>query len=324
MTIRPMTSKESPAARELFNQCVRAGEVLYKPFDTQEDFDRFFLRREEEDTAAVALSAEEGFAAGCCTRHDQKAYITFVAVRPDCRRKGCGKALLTALEEVLTSFSGGAVKTCDISFFNPMNFTWYIPGTGGHDHPNAPGADVCSESYIFLKNCGYRDYAYENSYHLDLADYQFSPDIQRRIEALKEKGIRITFYDPARHTGLEELMDDLNNDLWRREILGNAALPGGGKPLLIVDWDGRAMGFTGPLAVQESGRGYFAGIAVHSACRGNGAGKVLFSHLCSSLGEMGARYMTLFTGEQNLARNIYEAAGFRIVRTWAAMRKTVQ
>ena len=39
---------------------------------------------------------------------------------------------------------------------------------------------------------------------------------------------------------------------------------------------------------------------------------------------MGAGYMTLFTGEANPARNIYEAAGFRIVRTWADMRKEVR
>ena len=84
------------------------------------------------------------------------------------------------------------------------------------------------------------------------------------------------------------------------------------------------MGFTGPLAVQPSGRGYFTGIAVHPDCRGGGAGKVLFSSLCESLRDMGAGYMTLFTGEANPARNIYEAAGFRIVRTWADMRKEVR
>lgn len=324
MTIYPMTPAEAPAAKELFNSCVACEEVLYKPFATQGDFDRFFLDRGDKETDTVCLCAEEGFAAGCYTAHNQKAYVTFVAVRPESRRQGFGKALLTALEGALMERSGDAVRTYEISFFNPMNFTWTIPGVGGHEHPNAPGADVCSTSYIFLKNCGYRDFACQNSYHIDLADYQFPPDIRRRIQALKEKGIEITRYDPARHIGLEELMDDFNNDLWRNEILENAALPGGGKPLLIVDWDGRAMGFTGPLDVQENGRGYFAGIAVHSACRGQGAGKVLFSYLCSSLGELGARYMTLFTGEQNPARNIYEAAGFHIVRTWADMRKANQ
>jgi len=43
--------------------------------------------------------------------------------------------------------------------------------------------------------------------------------------------------------------------------------------------------------------------------------------LCSTLKDMGASYMTLFTGETNQARNIYEAAGFHIVRTWADMRR---
>ena len=42
-----------------------------------------------------------------------------------------------------------------------------------------------------------------------------------------------------------------------------------------------------------------------------------------ALKAMGASFMTLFTGENNPARNIYEAAGFTVVRTWADMRKTL-
>ena len=40
-----------------------------------------------------------------------------------------------------------------------------------------------------------------------------------------------------------------------------------------------------------------------------------------SLKEQGASFMSLYTGEDNPARNIYEAAGFKIVRSWADMRK---
>ena len=40
------------------------------------------------------------------------------------------------------------------------------------------------------------------------------------------------------------------------------------------------------------------------------------------LKERGARFMSLFTGETNRARSIYESAGFRIVKSWACMRKT--
>lgn len=309
------------AAMELFNDCSAMGETLFRPFGSPEDFRSFFLRG-TEDVIPVALAGEGAFASGCYAKESGKAYVTFVGVRPGCRRRGIGRAALEALEAELSALSGK--RTYEISFFNPMNLTWTVPGFPGHDHPNAPGVDVSGGGYLFLKNCGYRDFAYQNSYHIDLPDYRLPEDIHSRAGALRERGIQITRYDPARHAGLEELMDSLGNPLWKKEILENAARPDGGDPLLIVDQGGRAMGFTGPLAVQPSGRGYFTGIAVHPDCRGGGAGKVLFSSLCESLRDMGAGYMTLFTGEANPARNIYEAAGFRIVRTWADMRKEIK
>lgn len=320
------TREDAGAARKLFNDCAAAGEVLYKPFGTIEAFEAFFLGRPKEEAAVVNLLAEDGsaFASGCYVERTGKCYITFLAVCPERRRQGGGRGILLELERRLKALSGGRASAYEIVFFNPMNLPWFLPGTDGHDHPNAPGVDVSGAGYLFLKNCGYRDYAYQNSYHIDLTDYRFPSDIRQRIEALKESGIEIALYDSAVHIGLEALMEDLGNELWTREILGNVAQPDGGRPLLIVNQNGRAMGFTGPLAVQDSGRGYFSGIAVHSACRGNGAGKVLFSCLCSSLRDMGARFMTLFTGETNPARNIYEAAGFHIVRTWADMRKEIK
>lgn len=57
MTIHPMTPAQAPAAKELFNACAACGETLYRPFDTQEDFDRSFLACGGEDVTAVCLSA---------------------------------------------------------------------------------------------------------------------------------------------------------------------------------------------------------------------------------------------------------------------------
>ena len=85
--------------------------------------------------------------------------------------------------------------------------------------------------------------------------------------------------------------------------------------------NGLVIGFSGPLKVQKSMRGYFTGIGIHSEYRGYGAGSVLFSALCKHLKDLGAHYMTLFTGENNPARHIYEREGFQIVRSWADMRK---
>ncbi|MCI8401919.1 MAG: GNAT family N-acetyltransferase [Lachnospiraceae bacterium] len=327
MTYRNIETREdTQAALELFNGCAASGEILYKPFADAESFEAFFLKRKEEGLKTVALIAADrtAFASGCYMDGEEKGYISFVAVAPDQRRKGIGQEILRALEQGLSSASDERITKFEVIFFNPMNFTWVVPGTDGHDHPNAPGVDVGSMGYLFLKNCGYRDFAYQNSYHIDLSDYQFSKDMERRIASLKEKGIEITYYDGEKHSGLEELMDSFGNPLWKKEVLENAALPGGGDPLLIVNWNGKAMGFTGPLSVQESGRGFFCGIGVHKDCRGNGAGKALFAYLCAGLKDMDARFMTLFTGETNPARNIYEAAGFHIVRTWADMRKELK
>lgn len=321
---RKVTDKaDRKAAMDLFNNCVAEGEVLFKPFVSEREFESFFLSREDQ-VQTVSLIDEERccFASGCLNAQKTKGYITFVAVRPDRRRQGIGRSILSALERELAELAGEKVD-CEATFFNPMNFTWIIPGTD-HEHPNAPGVDVAGNGYLFLKNCGYRDYAYQNSYYLDMDKYQLTEDVQRKQKSLLEKGIEICLYDPAKHSGIEEMLRNLNSELWYKEIMENIRREDGGDPLLIVAKDGRAMGFTGPLRIQENGRGYLAGVGVHSDCRGAGAGTVLFGQLCAHLRDMGAEYMTLFTGETNPARNIYEAQGFKIVRTWADMRKQVK
>lgn len=313
------------AALTLFNNCYAAGEVLFKPFTTAGEFEAFFLNREDGvRTMCLIEGSCGGFVSGCLNAQGTKGYVTFVTVKPELRRQGMARMLLAALEEELKRMAGGTLDCFEATFLNPMNFVWIVPGTGGHKHPNAPGVDVAGSGYLFLKNCGYRDYAYQNSYYLDLSKYQLTEYIRSKQESLRQKGIEITIYDPAKHTGLEELLENLNSELWKKEIMANVSREDGGEPLLIVDWNGKAMGFTGPLYVQEDGRGYLAGIGVHSECRGNGAGKVLFGRLCASLRDMGAKYMTLFTGETNPARNIYEAQGFKIVKTWSDMRKQIK
>ena len=69
------------------------------------------------------------------------------------------------------------------------------------------------------------------------------------------------------------------------------------------------------------GRGYFAGIAVGPQWRGHGLGKLRFYRLLQAEQAAGARYMTLFTGVDNPAGRMYRKAGFRDVRTFAAMEK---
>lgn len=327
MRIVPMIEKDIPRACSFFNSILAKDALVYKPL-TDEQFEagflhtlpqtrRFALLLEDEEQAVVGLGA------GVYMPKTGKAYITFVAVDPALRRQGWGTKLLQELETLLLSQPEGAPEKIDIVFFNPTNFTWIVPGTEGHDHPNSPGVDVSTGGYLFFKNSGYRDFAIQNSYYLPLSQYEYPEELAQRMDALAQRGIEITYYDAGKHEGLADLMDALNNEDWRQRVLENVHRPDGGDPLLVVVHNGRTVGFTGPLAVQESGRGYFAGIGIHPDCRGLGAGKTLFAALCRGLKQQGAEYMTLFTGENNPARNIYEAAGFKIVKVWADMRKEV-
>lgn len=305
----------------LFNELCDS-EIPYKKLE-QSRFEELFLTDAQNVTKATVCAYEDeklaGFASGCVKEGKDIGYITFVATAPEYRRRGIGKSLLTALEEELKKLRD--ITKFQIIFFNPVNLEWIIEGTPGHDHPNLPGVDVSSKAYIFFKNMNYYDSVFQNSFYLPLDKFSMPPKMTARISALATNGLEICYAKKDEHTGFEELLDNLGNELWKTEI--TAAIESQ-KPVLIAANGNRAVGFTGPLAVQTSGRGYFSGIGVHSDFRGCGLGKCLFYALCGELKKLGAEYMTLFTGETNPARKMYTAAGFKIVKTWSDMEKTIK
>ncbi|TVQ28701.1 MAG: GNAT family N-acetyltransferase [Spirochaetaceae bacterium] len=326
VTLAPLSGAHIDSCVSLWNACRSGCRPLHYAPMISDTFTELFLSDASDRIVInlVALQAREviGFASGTLRSGGEQGYITVVLVRDGDRRRGVGTRLLDGLEARLAAH-GQPIDRYEVMFFNPVNIRWIVPGTDLHDHPNAPGVDVSCDGYLFLKNRGYRDVAYQNSYYLSLSYYRYPVDIESGIATLARGGIRIVRYDPHRHSGLNELFDDLGNDEWRRIVGANFAPDGPADPVLVVEDGDRVCGFTGPIRVQQSGRGYFAGIGVHSDYRGRGAGKALFAALCMELTEIGASFMTLFTGETNPARNIYEAAGFRIVRTWADMRRVL-
>lgn len=305
-------------------------DMVYKPFNDN-DFINKFLKNPHFSYEGTFVAIEEkkivGFANGLYkknflsgeTYENSPGYITFVLVDKAYRRRGIGKALLNKVEEFLIN---NGKRQLDIIFFNPINLQWYVPGTDEHDHPNAPGVDFDSAAYKLFQNCNYKDKAKQNSYHLNLDKFSLSEKVIGTLENLKTKGISIEYFDPLKHSGFNELFDDLKNEYWRIEIIGETQTKNP-RPILVASDNGKICGFTGPLDVQPSGRGYFAGIGVDSSYGGMGIGTALFFKLCENLRNEGASFMTLFTGENNPARKMYETAGFDIVKTWSDMRKEI-
>lgn len=223
--------------------------------------------------------------------------------------------LLGALEGAFTA--AGRVS-CDALFFNPIRLPWVIPGTPGHTHNNAPGVWVEAPIYDWMLARGYAERTRECAMYLRLGCFALPERQLYRQQGLAGAGYEVAFYDPARHTGLDEMLAVLGNQEWQAEI-GRCAAQG--QPFLVAALRGRAVGFAGPVRPEPGGRGYFTGIGVTPAHEGRGLGTLLFYRLCLAEQQAGAQYMSLFTGENNPARRIYESAGFAPVRSFAVLRK---
>lgn len=259
-----------------------------------------------------------GVAAGAEGKERACGYLTFLYVTPTHRGRGIGSRLLAQLEQTLTERYG--VSRFEAAFYSPVHLPWCIPGGGEDHHPCLPGVDVGSGLYLMLKRRGWRDYAIQNAYYRRLAGYTDPPELERKRAALAAEGIEVTLYDPTAHTGLPELFEDIANPGWGAQVLAHTDRP------IVVAVDHRAGGlvvaYTGPLSIEgRPGRGNFCGIGTRRDYRGRGIGTLVFCEMCRQHAEAGAEFMSLYTGETNPARNIYEAAGFRVVRTFADMRK---
>ncbi len=263
-----------------------------------------------------------GFSSGVYENHQNKAFLTYILVDIEYRRKHIASDLLKLLEANFKQYN--QLENIDINFFNPIKLKWTIPNKTLCEHPNAPGVDMKNVGYAFMQSLGYIAYAYQNAYYRDLANFIYRDDIKILMKEINEKGIHISIFNSGKHFGFDELFDDLKSNAWRKEISNNLKKINGGDPIIIVEENGKICGFTGPLSVEKSKRGYFAGIGISSHYRGLGLGKILFANLCTELKQIGAEYMTLFTGENNPARKIYESEGFVIVRSWANMRKLIK
>ncbi len=318
MIIRKAEKNDIKAARLLYNRIANEPGIYYKPL-TEENFDRIFAAPERYTVCAFTGDSIAGFAAGTAQSECQCAYITYVGVAQEHRGTGVGTALVRELEKMLAGHGG--VNKIEIVFRNPAMLPWFIPGGNGADHPCAPGVDIQSAAHAFFIKNGYADWCLQNSYFLNLSEYAEPSDIAQKRKALLDSGIEITLYDPLHHHGLAELFDDIRNPGWKQNVLANTD-----KPIIVAadkNAGGLVCGYTGPLSIDPSGRGGFCGIGTLNAYRGRGIGKVVFCEMCRRHTLGGAKFMSLYTGDTNPARNIYETAGFKIVRSWANMRKEI-
>lgn len=306
----------------LWNESV-ASNSIYKGFNDR-SFTIKVLNNPYYDSAGslVMLDDDKVIGYGLAVVKDEGSetpgYITCVVIDEAYQRQGLGSRLLAYLEEFLRTKGKKKVR---LLFFNPINLEWVVPNTNNHDHPGAPAIPFNTPFYFLLMANGYNiDGQQQDAYHLDIKNYEIPEKVIQRNKVNEADGYYIEIYDSSRHFGFEELFKALNNPGWFEAVNNNLSLENP-RPMLVVHKGGEILGWTGPLYTQESGRGYFAGIGVHPKVQGRGLGKSLFCQLCYQSKLNKASFMTLFTGSENPARNIYLSAGFKIVQSFAILGK---
>ena len=308
----------------LFNKVAEEG-GFYKPLSLEEyqsklenipgfSYDGVFLAYYNDKLVGLTV----GILRGDVEKNpDAPGCINSILVEKEYRHKKIGQALLDSVEKY---FKDNNRKYSYAYGYLPSCYAWYVPNTDKHDHPCAPGIRINSDEYFFLLHNRYEAGGFQDAFHLALSDYEISDSIAKILEENKKEGITIELYDPNKHSGVEEFCTELNIDAFVSVINENLALEKP-YPFLVVVKDGKVKGWTGALWNEESGRGHFDGIAILESVRGKGLGKALFSLLAYHSKLNGAKFMTFYTGLTNHARYIYMGAGFKIVQSYAIMKK---
>lgn len=330
MTIRRLTHADRARAFELWNESCARGEVAYKPltpelfgalFDDNSDYDGEFDFVAEDGGEIIGWAGgarKKRFLPGE-THANTPGYLTNLFVDARRRRQGVGTALINALEAAFKHTGKTSVVS---SGNNPVNLGWLIPGTPGHDHNNAPGTDVECPGYGFLLARGYSDIHREAAMYLKLSDYAPDGKVEQIRTRLAQEGVYAGRYDTAWECEFDGMCDRVGSEYWRKVLYDETR---SARPrVILAGVSGKhIVGFTGPVDVEPSGRGWFSGICVDPEYGQRGIATVLFNDLMREFIDAGARFSTLFTGVDNHAQRLYARTGFKTVKTFAIMKKSL-
>lgn len=318
--IRNYVPADAAALLGLWNT---AGTAMgYAPLEKNK-FEKLLLKHPDFSGEFTFVLEEKGeilgFVNGCTGDHiprgDVRGYVSCLILAQEADTEENTLRLLSALEDAFRK--AGRIHSA-VTFFNPIRLPWIIPGTAGHQHNNAPGVATDLPLHGRMIRYGYKEATQECAMYLDLQGYETPDWVEEKAAKMAAKGYTVARYDAKIHTGLTEMTDALNNPMWSAEI---PAAGEAGMDLLVGLCGNVCAGFTGPVYPEDTGRGYFAGIGVAPRYEKNGLGTLLFYRLLQREKEVGSQYMSLFTGIDNHAKQIYLGAGFRIVRTFGVMLK---
>ena len=309
---------------ELYNELTKE-EKFFKELSKEEFVGKLTSSSDfKEEGTFVALKGEKvvGFISGLTRKIDEtnpksSGLIHSLIVKKEYRRQGIASNLLKMLEEY---FKKVGKTSSRFVFLSNINWPWYAKPELDYLHPGAPAVRINSPMYLFLYKHDYVVNSIHEGFCLDLVGYKISEKVNKQIEENKTKNLTVEVYNPEIHFGIDEFCQEIDNPGFANSIKYNLSLANP-KPFLVASDAGKVVGWTGAMYTESTGRGHLDGICVHPEYRKNGLGKVLFAKLCEYLAADGSKYMTFFTGLDNPARYIYLSNGFKVVQSFADMKK---
>ncbi|HEX9018753.1 MAG TPA: GNAT family N-acetyltransferase [Anaerolineaceae bacterium] len=310
-TIRAYHGCEEAALLELWNAAMTHDRITPVIFRTKVLLDLNF----NPDGLLVAESAGRlvGFLLSLSRQVPQfldglqpdQAWITAFGVHPAFRGHGIGTALF---DHTLTRLARMGKKEVAISPYTPNYFV--------------PGIDIAAypETIVFLEKHGWQITSEPISMRVETTGFQVPEDIKAREAALAADGYAVRPVTPA---DLPELMTFIQRCFswdWVRHAQDYLLeLFGAGSDqvcFLIATHNGRIVGYC------QQRRERFGPFGVDPSLRSRGLGRVLLTHCLAEMLAKGFHAAWfLWTGRD--AARLYSLAGFKEVRQFAVMKKTL-
>lgn len=235
----------------------------------------------------------------------ETAWITAFGVHPDFRHQGIGRALF---ERALARLGALGKKEVLISPYTP---NYFVPGVDLAAYP---------QTITFLHQTGWQTLDEPISMHVDTTGFQIPLEISAQEQALAAEGFAIR---PVTSADLPELMTFIARHFgwdWVRhaqDYLLELFSPGSDQIcFLVATQHGRIAGYC------QQRRERFGPFGVDPSLRGKGIGRVLlFNCLSAMLAKGFHSAWFLWTGRD--AARLYSVAGFKEVRQFAVLKKTL-
>lgn len=312
MEIRPYRGADEEALLELWNLAMPADAIDQSTFRTKVLLDANFrpggllLAEEEAGLGGFVLSLTRQVPLFLQGLEPELGWITAFGVHPGRRRRGLGRALFDAAEDRM---AGLGRRSLLISPYTP---NYLIPGVDTAAYPEAMG---------FLQSEGWQVRSRPISMHADLTGSQIPPHILDLERQLAEgEGVRIR---PVRAADLPDLLPFVSGtfgwDWFRLAQQSLLEMFGRGSDelaFLVAEQGGRIVGYC------QQRRERFGPFGVAPEMRGKGIGRVLLFR-CLAIMQTRGFHCAWFLWTGSDAARLYSLAGFRQVRQFAVMHKSI-